>query len=158
NSIVANSRAGGDIDNHGTLSGSHNLIETPVAGSGRNALAKTLSGDPLLGPLQDNGGPTLTQPLPPGSPAVAARTTGAGMPAADPRGSGGVGAVDIGALESSGFTITVTSGGGQSTNVATAFSAPLVVTVTANNAREPVAGGLVTFTPPPSGASAIISG
>ena len=40
----------------------------------------------------------------------------------------------------------------------TAFPAPLVVTVTANNPIEPVAGGLVTFTPPASGASAILSG
>ena len=35
----------------------------------------------------------------------------------------------------------------------TAFAAPLVVTVTANNPSEPVAGGLVTFTAPSSGAS-----
>ena len=64
------------------------------------------------------------------------------------------GTVDIGAFESSGFTIAVTSGSGQT---ARRF-APLVVTVTANNAIEPVAGGLVTFTPPASGASAAITG
>ena len=40
----------------------------------------------------------------------------------------------------------------------TAFAAPLVATVTANNPVEPVAGGLVTFTPPASGASAILTG
>jgi hypothetical protein len=66
--------------------------------------------------------------------------------------------VDIGALESSGFTIAVTSGGGQSTGVLTAFSNPVVATVTANNPLEPVAGGLVTFTAPASGASATLSG
>ena len=66
--------------------------------------------------------------------------------------------MDIGAFESSGFTITVTSGNGQSTGPLTAFSAPLVATVTANNPSEPVAGGLVTFTAPPSGASATLSG
>ena len=68
------------------------------------------------------------------------------------------GTVDIGAFESSGFTIAVTSGSGQSTTVPTAFSAPLVATVTPNNASEPVAGGLVTFTPPASGPSATLSG
>ena len=61
-------------------------------------------------------------------------------------------------LQPSGFTIAVTSGSGQSTGVLTAFPAPLVVTVTANNPSEPVAGGLVTFTPPASGASATLAG
>ena len=55
--------------------------------------------------------------------------------------------VDIGAFESSGFTIAVTSGSGQSTGVLTAFpSTWLVVTVTAKNPSEPMAGGLVGFT------------
>src|SRR5262249_1516273 len=66
--------------------------------------------------------------------------------------------VDIGAFESNLFTIAVKSGDGQSTPILTAFPAPLVATVTANNPNEPVAGGHVTFTPPLSGASAILSG
>ena len=36
--------------------------------------------------------------------------------------------------------------------------APLAVRVTANNPNEPVAGGLVTFTAPTSGASATLTG
>jgi hypothetical protein len=32
--------------------------------------ADTIFSDPLLGPLQDNGGPTLTHALSPGSPAI----------------------------------------------------------------------------------------
>jgi hypothetical protein len=101
-------------------------------------------------------------PLLPGSPALDAGNN-ALLPAGlttDQRGLPRVvnGGVDIGAFESSGFTIAVASGGGQSTNVATAFAAPLVVTVTANNPSEPVAGGRVTFTPPASGASASLSG
>jgi parallel beta-helix repeat protein len=70
NSIVANSPKGGDIYNDGTLRGSHNLIETPVTGSGTNSLPGWLSGDPRLGPLQDNGGPTQTMALLPGSAAI----------------------------------------------------------------------------------------
>ena len=66
--------------------------------------------------------------------------------------------MDIGAFESSGFTIVVTSGSGQSTVVLTAFPAPLVATVIANNPIEPVAGGRVTFTAPGSGASATLTG
>src|SRR6516225_4357038 len=96
-------------------------------------------------------------PLLPGSPAIDAGTS-TGAPASDQRGQPRVGAVDIGAFESQGFTIAVSSGSGQATDIATAFSAPLVVTVTANNSAEPVAGGLVTFTPPSSGAPATISG
>ena len=68
------------------------------------------------------------------------------------------GIVDIGAFESSLFTVSVTSGSGQSTPVSTAFSAPLVATVTANNPIEPVAGGLVTFTAPLSGPTAALDG
>ena len=66
--------------------------------------------------------------------------------------------VDIGAFESSGFTIAVTSGAGQFTGVLTAFPAWLVTTVTANNPVEPVAGGLARFNAPSSGTSATISG
>jgi len=57
--------------------------------------------NPLLGPLADNGGPTLTQALPLGSPAVDAVATGCPPPATDQRGitrPQGT-ACDIGAFE-----------------------------------------------------------
>jgi hypothetical protein len=55
--------------------------------------------DPLLGPLADNGGGTLTHALAPGSPAVNAALSG-GCPAADQRGvPRNLGACDIGAYE-----------------------------------------------------------
>jgi CSLREA domain-containing protein len=58
--------------------------------------------DPRLGPLQDNGGPTATEAIAAGSPAVdAVPAAGAGCPASDQRGvlrpAGG--ACDIGAFE-----------------------------------------------------------
>ena len=66
---------------------------------------------------------------------------------------------DIGAFQSQGFTLTAVAGSTpQSTSPDSAFANPLAVTVTANNAVEPVAGGIVTFTAPSSGASAILSG
>ncbi len=122
--------------------------------------------NPLLGALADNGGPTQTMALLPGSPAIDAGSNALAVDAngnpltTDQRGLPRIvnGIVNIGAFESSGFTVAVTSGSGQSTGPLTAFSAPLVATVTANNPSEPVAGGLVTFTAPPSGASATLSG
>jgi hypothetical protein len=56
--------------------------------------------DPVLGPLADNGGPTLTHALQPGSPAI-----NRGDPAAplqDQRGYGRVGVPDVGAFEFDG--------------------------------------------------------
>ena len=118
--------------------------------------------NPLLAPLGNYGGPTQTMPLLPGSLAIDTGNN-AIIPSGvitDQRGLPRIvnGVVDIGAFESSGFTIAVTSGSGQSTPVFTAFPAPLVATVTANNPIEPVAGGQVTFTPPQSGASATLGG
>jgi hypothetical protein len=109
--------------------------------------------NPGLGTLGNYGGPTLTIPLLPGSPAIGAGT-GTGAPTNDQRGSSRVGAVDIGAFESQGFTITVSSGSNQSAIVGANFSRPLTVTVIANNPPEPVQGGVVSFSAPISGASA----
>jgi len=97
----------------------------------------------------------------PGSPAIDAGSN-AFIPASittDQRGLPRIvnGTVDIGAFESSGFTIAATLGSGQTAGVLTAFAAPLVVTVTPSNPLEPVAGGQVTFTPPSSGASAFLA-
>ena len=97
--IVANSSSGGDIGNSGTLNGAHNLVE-----DGSDGLADTITGDPLLGPLVDNGGPTLTHALLPGSPAIdAGDPSFTPPPDYDQRGAGfprvESGRVDIGAFE-----------------------------------------------------------
>ena len=87
NSIVANSPAGGDFLGYNT-GGSHDLF-----------------GMVQLGPLQNNGGPTQTQSLPDGSPAIDAGDSGlvlAGV-TTDQRGPSFPrvynGTVDIGAFE-----------------------------------------------------------
>jgi CSLREA domain-containing protein len=149
NTIVAGNyhfpgQLGGDISG-GPISGSDNLI----------------GGNPLLAPLGNYGGLTQTMALLPRSPAIDAGNN-ALIPSVVTNDQRGVpfprivnGTVDIGAFESSGFAIAYTSGSGQSASGA--FAAPLVATVTAQNSNEPVAGGLVTFTPPNIGASATIS-
>jgi hypothetical protein len=79
NTIVANSPSGGDVlTPWNPLNGSHNLIE-----DGSGGLADTVIGDPLLGPLQDNGGPTWTHALLADSPA---RDAGSNALAVDPTG------------------------------------------------------------------------
>jgi hypothetical protein len=51
------------VNASGTLTVAYTLIAD-------NSCAPTLSGDPLLGPLQNNGGNTDTHALLPGSPAI----------------------------------------------------------------------------------------
>src|SRR5207237_9724360 len=65
--------------------------------------------------------------------------------------------VDIGAFESRGFNISASSGTPQSTQILSVFGLPLVATVS-SAFSEPVAGGVVTFTAPASGASGAFAG
>jgi hypothetical protein len=117
-----------------------------------------VTADPLLGALGNYGGSVQTIPLLPASSAIDTARD-ASCPAADARGvSRPQGAhCDIGAFESSRFTLGITGGNNQSTLINTAFAQPLQVSVIANNASEPVNGGKVTFTPPASGASASLA-
>ena len=77
-----------------------------VFGAVRNT-AGTLDGtaytaaDPLLGPLAGNGGPTPTMALLPGSPAISAGSSAAGL-TTDQRGFGRKDPPDLGAFESGG--------------------------------------------------------
>ncbi len=115
NTIIANSPFGGDCRNGagGTNTINHNnLVEDGSCGA-------ALSGDPKLGPLANNGGPTQTMVLLAGSPAINAGNNAfcAGSPVnnLDQRGvsrpSGG--RCDIGAVESKFSTATYTSSGAE---------------------------------------------
>ncbi len=102
NTIVAgNSDVGGAPDLSGSLDSSdHNLIGNSAGGDGFDA-ASLLNVAPQLGPLQNNGGPTLTMALLPGSPAIDAGDTSAAASATDQRGYTRIvgAAIDIGAFE-----------------------------------------------------------
>ena len=63
NTILASSSTSDDL--WGLASGANNLI-----GDGGGDLPGTIAGSPLVGPLADNGGPTWTHALLPGSPAI----------------------------------------------------------------------------------------
>jgi len=112
NTIVANNRSGGDCYDQRSgvfLSNGHNLDSdgtcnlVPAEGDLPNA-------DPMLGPLQDNGGPTLTHALLFGSPAIDAGDNSA-CGATDQRGfkrpmdgdGDGTATCDIGAFEHLGL-------------------------------------------------------
>jgi hypothetical protein len=77
NTILAGNSATSSTDLNGFLTSlGHNLIGIGDGGSGNAAtdLVGTAASpiDPLLGPLQDNGGPTPTMALLPSSPAIGA--------------------------------------------------------------------------------------
>ena len=160
----------------GTLtSQGHNLIGdnsgatiTPTTGDQIGTSASPI--DPKLGPLANNGGPTQTRALLPGSPGSPAIDAGDDCvlndtcsPAlgfsltTDQRGfMRKAGAhVDIGAVEVI-YSISATAGTPQSATINSAFATLLQATVTESGN---VQGGIpVTFTPPASGASGTFSG
>ena len=160
NTIVANSSGGDlyqDTGHSSSFAGSYDLIGD---GSESSSFTQVLTGNPLLAPLGNYGGPTQTLALLPGSVAIDAGSNTLIPPGVttDQRGTGFNrtvnGTVDLGAFESSGFTLSISGGNNQSAVVATAFANPLTVTVTPKNSLEPVAGGRVTLTAPSTGASA----
>jgi parallel beta-helix repeat protein len=164
NTIVAgNSGSGsGEDDISGkadsAVTGDFNLIgpggSGGIVGGSNGNIVLDGSTDPGLAPLGEYGGSTQTIALLPGSPALGAGTAVASV-TTDQRGEPLASAPDIGAFQSQGFSITRTGDGTpQQTTDGTAFPNPLSVVVTAKNHAEPVAGGIVTFSAPSSGASA----
>lgn len=108
-----------------------------------------------------------THALLPGSPAIDA-VPATECPANDQRGivrantSGAATAstpCDIGAFESSGFEVSVTSGDGQSALVGEAFANRVVLQITSKapvGQKEPTGSGTLTFTGPPATGATII--
>ena len=150
NTLVGDNTAASASDLSGPLASlGHNLIGNSNGGSGYTA-TDLLDVDPLLGPLHNNGGPTLTHALLPGSPAIDAGDN-TGATDFDQRGPGFArivnGVIDIGAFEVQAATqATHYSVSAPATAVAgSAFN----VTVTAlNDSGNPVTGytGTVHFT------------
>jgi CSLREA domain-containing protein len=102
NTIVADSPSGGDCVNDGTIAANiNNLIEDGTC-------SPAVTGDPLLGPLADNGGPTQTMALGVGSPAIDAGDD-ATCEAVDQRGVSRPQGVhcDIGAYETELHTVYI---------------------------------------------------
>ncbi len=75
--ILARNTADTGPDCNGAVSsGGHNLLGSDSSCSGFTGTGDLVNVDPVLGPLQDNGGPTRTMALLAGSPAIAAADDG----------------------------------------------------------------------------------
>ena len=141
-------------------------IEGSMIDNGSNLLGAALQGftsgtgdiftnQPLVSALSNYSG-TTGLPLPtlallPGSPALGAGTAIVGI-TGDERGimrPAILQGPDIGAFQSQGFTLALSSGSGQATQVGVPFASPLKVSVKANASYEPVNGGVVVFTATP---------
>jgi hypothetical protein len=146
NTIIAANTAAAFPDVQGNIgSRGHNLIGNTSGGFGF-AASDLRDVDPVLGPLQNNGGPTQTRALLPGSPAVDAGDN-TDAPFFDQRGLTRVvgGTIDIGAFEAQIGAATQLVVSGPAGVVA---NTPFDVTVTARDAYNHVAGGYqgtVTF-------------
>jgi hypothetical protein len=151
----------------GTVSSSSafNLIGTGGSGGLSNGDNGNQVGvtNPVLGTLADNGGPTETIAVLPGSPAIGAGSStipGVAVPTIDQRGVARPStSIDIGAFQDRGFTLTIVAGSSpQFTKVNTAFPKPLAVIVT-SPFGDPVAGGVISFavTAASNGAAATLS-
>lgn len=145
---------GGEIQGGagGTASVSYSVVFNGYSGTGN------INADPRLAPLGNYGGTVQTHALLPGSsainagdPATCAATDQRGV--TRPQGS----ACDMGAFESQGFTLAKTGGDNQAAAINTSFPAALSLAVTATNPGEPVNGGIVTFTPPVTGAGLTVT-
>jgi hypothetical protein len=155
--VAGNTAATGGPDVSGPLlaTSAYNLIGN---GDGSTGLANGTNGnlvgtaassiDPRLGPLQNNGGPTLTMALLTGSPAIDAGNN-SNAPAHDQRGFARIvgGTIDIGAFEVQSAThVTHLGVSGPASAVA---GTPFTVIVQAlNDLGDPVPGytGTVHFT------------
>jgi len=130
----------------------NNLIgDANSAGGLQNGVNNNLVGvsNPGLAALGNYGGPTQTIALLSGSPALGAGTA-TNAPSTDQRGLPRNGAIDIGAFQSQGYTVTAVSGSNQQATVGTAFASPLTVQITADDAGLSVSNIPITFTVSPA--------
>jgi CSLREA domain-containing protein len=155
NSIIAgnaSSASGPDVAG-AVASRGYNLIGDPSGGSGF-AATDQLGVNPLLGPLQDNGGPTPTMALLSGSPALNAGSNAlavdaSGNPlATDQRGFGRIvgPTVDIGAFERQAPALTVPGAQTANQDVALAIPGIRVADVDSNALTVTLAAGHGTLT------------
>lgn len=166
NTIVAGNTAGSSNDiNSRPTSGTNNLIGDNdglsgiTNGTNGNIVGTTASPiDPRLAALADNGGPTKTM-----LPALTSPVRGAGTTtnalSTDQRGFPRTvnGAIDMGAVEFQGVTLTATGGTPQNATAGLGFAAPLQAGLTETTSNAPLVNQTVAFAAPSTGPSATIA-
>ena len=172
--LYFNDKGGRVVTLRGNIFAGHPVASLSLNGSGSfSSLGSNLASDggggyltgtgdlintnPLLAPLASYGGTTMTRALLRGSPAIDSGTA-VGTPTSDQRGIARVGTPDIGAFESRGFQLSIAGGDNQVALTGSSFATPLAVTITPGDSGVPVTGAPVVFTPPLTGASAVITG
>jgi CSLREA domain-containing protein len=149
NSILAgNSAAGGTNECTSMISHGYNLVQGVCYFTAQPG--DKLNQDPMLGPLQDNGGPTQTQALAAGSPAIDAgnpNTPGSSPDACEPADQRGVtrpqglycdmGAYEFTAPAPPSVTLTFPAPGGQN---GWFLTSPVVGSITATSSLSTIAG------------------
>ncbi len=149
--------------------GGYNLIGSPggntfVDGTNHDKVGTSATPlDPKLSALGTYGGHTPTHALLPGSPAIdtipagfnvcTATTDQRGITRPQPAGT----ACDMGAFESQGFTLAVAGGNNQSTLIIHPFPSALSVRLTSVDPGVSLDGTVITFSPPATGASVVLS-
>jgi hypothetical protein len=159
NDILSNTSGGDDLTSTAsslkftdvaTVTGGTNLVQTPASGLSLPVGVVTVSSNPNLGPLANNGGLTATMALSSSSSAFGAgNALLPGVPSTDQRGLARVvsGRLDLGAYENQSVpsqptnTSALASGGTYNATIGTPISAQ--ATVTSNGA--PVTEGTVSF-------------
>ena len=150
NTILKTGASGVNIFNTGTVT-SHGYNLSSDNGSGLlTATGDQINTDPILGPLQDNGGPTFTHDLLTGSPAIdAGDPSFTPPPFYDQRGFGYArvfgGRVDIGSVEAQPAPAPTPTATATSTPTPTATSTP-----TATATSTPTSTATSTPTAPPT--------
>ena len=155
NSIIAGNTDPWQRDVSGTItSAGHNLVGNTFGSTGFGAAGDLLNVDPLLGPLADNSGPTLTHALLQGSPALGAANT-ATAPPTDQRGIPRPqnGDADVGAFEYADLlTITIdmasiSENGGTAVGTVTrnVTTGRRVITLTSSDETEATVTATVTL-------------
>jgi hypothetical protein len=160
NTILKRGASGANIDFFGevtVISLGYNLSSDDAAGF-LTGPGDQINTDPLLGPLQDNGGPTFTHALLPGSPAIEAGDPSfAPPPFFDQRGPGFNrvvnGRIDKGSFEvqTEGTPTPTATATASATVTATPTARPTVSpTATATATARPSATATATATPSPT--------
>jgi len=157
NTILKAGASGVNIFNNGGSLITHGYNVCSDNGSGLlNGPGDQINTDPMLGFLQNNGGPTLTHALLPGSPAIDAGDPNfAPPPDYDQRGPGFVrvfnGRIDVGSFEVQPTPTPTPTATATSTPTATFTPTPTATaTATATPTFTPTPTATFTFTPTPT--------